>query len=81
MEDKDQPGIDDQPDAMTSLRTPPTGIGGAPESLRVFSEIRSTTAQARNDPNRMIEPRSPFASRCATAHSLTPASIGCFRVV
>ena len=49
-----------------------------PGSARCFSEIRSNTAHARNEPNRMIEPRSPLASRCAAAHNLTPASIGCF---
>ena len=57
-----------------------TGIGGAPASARRFSEIRSNTAHARNEPNRMMEPRSPLASRCAAAHSLTPASIGCLSV-
>ena len=48
---------------------------------RRFSEIRSYTPQARNDPNRMIPPRSPLASRWPNAHNLTPASIGCFSVV
>src|SRR5499427_2100568 len=66
--------------AIMSFLVPPTGIGGAPGSLRCLSVIRSYTAQARTDPNNTMPPRSPLAHRWAKAQAFTLTSIGCLSV-
>ena len=45
-------GADDDRDDVVA--PPPSGIGGAPASLRRLSVMRSYTAQARIEPNRMM---------------------------
>src|SRR6516164_11120311 len=66
--------------AIMSFLVPPTGIGGAPGSLRCLSVLRSYTAQARTDPNNTMPPRSPLAHRWANAQVFTLTSIGCLSV-
>src|SRR5262249_39964541 len=58
--------------AMVSLRCPPTGIAGAPGSVRCLSVMRSYPAHTRKEPNSTIDPRSPLEMRCAAAQVFTP---------
>ena len=64
------------PTAMASP-SPSFDCRGAPASPRRLTEIRSNTAQARNEANSTMPPASPFTSRCARAQIFTATSIGC----
>src|ERR1700721_2859495 len=66
---------------MTSFQGPRGAVRSNFGVERRFNEIRSTTAQARNAPNNNTSANKPLASKCANAHSLTAASIGCLAAV
>src|SRR5258708_40301393 len=66
---------------MASFQGPGGAAGGAWGVERRFNEMRSATAQAKNPPKSNTSANMPLASKCANAHSLTAANIGCLAAV